>query len=243
MEWYEAAFDRMYPIIYRRRDVEEARDVIDAFYSFLEGREPVLDLACGEGRYMEALLKKGLTVFGVDLSLYLLEANERRWGRGDSLVQADMRRLPFLDGSIGSVLSMFTSFGYFSRDTDNLFVFQEIYRVLERGGVFLFDFINAHRISPAILEDSERTEGDYRIEETRRLEERGKYLVKDIEITNLLDGERTTLMERLRLYTKEELLAALGNLGFAVIALFGDYDGSGYIASVSERLIVVASKP
>ncbi len=242
MEWYEAAFDSLYPVIYDHRDIEEAAAVIESFGDFFAGREPVLDLACGSGRYLECLSKRGYQVYGLDLSHYLLRMCMDSWGHAGKVVQADMRRLPFLGESMGAVINMFTSFGYFSRDTDNLLVFKEIFRILKRGGVFLFDFINARRIASSLLEESQRISGGYRIIEKRRIEGYGKYLVKDIQVTNLQSGQKANLEERLRLYAREELLIMFESVGLKVIDIFGDYDRNPFLEGVSERVIAVSLK-
>jgi SAM-dependent methyltransferase len=243
MEWYEAAFDRMYPVIYRHRDIAEAETVMKAFAPYLRGKEPVLDLACGSGRYLEALQRQRFNVMGLDLSHYLLKACVDKWGHGDEIVQGDMRHLPFASGSIGSIINMFTSFGYFSRDTDNVLVFQEANRVLASGGVFLFDFINAGRIAAEHLGESEREEGYYHIREKRRIEMHGKYLVKEITILNQRIDERTSITERLRLYTHDDLVAMFLNLGFTIREIFGDYQLNPFVAGVSDRVVVLAEKP
>jgi SAM-dependent methyltransferase len=242
MEWYEAAFDGLYPVIYKSRDSAEAETVVGSFESFLRGKEPVLDLACGTGRYLEALSRRGFSVYGLDLSHYLLKACVDRWGHGDEIVQGDMRYLPFASGSLGSVINMFTSFGYFSRDTDNLQVFQEVFRVLAPGGVFLFDFINADRITGDLLDESARDEGQYRIKEKRKIEQHGKYLVKTIDVHDLVGNERSRIIERLRLYTKGDLISMFESLGFAILDVFGDYLRNPFMDGVSDRVIVVAAK-
>jgi len=144
--WYEIAFDRLYPVLYGHRDESEARRAVASFGQLFDHRGPVLDLACGNGRYVSALMEAGVDARGVDLSSFLLREAVRERGLGGRVVRGDMRRLPIRGGSVGGVISMFTSFGYFDHDLDNLSVLQEVARVLEPGGVFLFDFVNAGRV-------------------------------------------------------------------------------------------------
>jgi SAM-dependent methyltransferase len=158
MEWYEVAFDQKYPVLYGHRNLEEAMAVVETFGDLFLDRTPIIDLASGSGRYVESLVKNGLEAYGLDLSHYLLRKSLEEWGHAGRLVQGDMRHLPFLDGSVGGVWNMFTSFGYFSVDTDNLLVFKEVHRILRPGGLFLLDFINAERISADLLGESRRWE-------------------------------------------------------------------------------------
>jgi SAM-dependent methyltransferase len=242
MEWYEVAFDRMYPVLYEYRDIDEAMSVVEEFGDIFLDKAPILDLASGSGRYLEALLAKGFEAYGLDLSHYLLRRSVEEWGHAGRLVQGDMRHLPFADGSLGAVWNMFTSFGYFSVDTDNLLVFREVHRVLERGGLFLFDFINGGRIAAALLEDTRRRAGDFEIAEKRKLESHGKYLIKHATITNLRTGEREQIEERLRLYSKEDLTIMFRSVGFTVVEVYGDYRRNPFAEGVSERVIIVAIK-
>ena len=137
---------------------------------------------------------------------------------------------------------MFTSFGYFSADTDNLLVFREVQRVLRSGGVFLFDFINAERISANLLARSERESQGYHIHERRGVEAHGKYLVKRVAVTNQETNEREEFEERLRLYTKADLLVMFDSVNLRVLDTFGDYEGNTFTPGVSERVIMVAEK-
>ena len=153
-----------------------------------------------------------------------------------------MRYLPFVDGSFGGVINMFTSFGYFSVDIDNLLVFREVQRVLRSSGVFLFDFINAERIAENLLAESQRSNEGFEIHEKRRIEGHGKYLVKHATITNTESQFREVIEERLRLYTKHELSIMFDSVGLSVTDVFGDYKGNEFVDGVSERVIVVAEK-
>ena len=242
MEWYEAAFDRFYPILYGHRDAEEASLAVETFGEFLIGRTPILDMASGNGRYLKALHDAGHEAFGLDLSHYLLtrSANEpRNIGR---IVQGDMRYLPFVDGSFGAVINMFTSFGYFSVDTDNLLVFREVHRVLKPHGVFLFDFINASRISANLLGETRRESMGYDVHEKRVIEDHGKYLVKHATISDPETQASESIEERLRLYTERDLLLMFRSVDLEVVASFGDYNGNEFVEGVSERIIMICEK-
>lgn len=242
MEWYEKAFDQYYPILYSHRDDGEAARVLSTFGAYFAGRSPILDLASGDGRYLDVLLAAGYEAFGLDLSPYLLQKAIDRPGHRGRVVQADMRALPFADGAFGGVINMFTSFGYFPADTDNLLVFREVQRVLNPSGVFLFDFINAGKISEALLEETRRESRGHDIHERRKVTDYGKYLVKSVDIKNQETGERASFQERLRLYTREDLATMFRSAGMHIVQVFGDYEGNDFVDGVSERVIVVAEK-
>lgn len=242
MEWYEEAFGDLYPILYRHRNDDEARRMVKSFGDLFEGRQPVLDLACGAGRYMTAMESNGVRTWGIDLSEPLLaEAVDKRELTG-RLVRGDMRWLPFVDGALGGVMSMFTSFGYFDSDADNGAVIGEVARILRPGGIFLLDFINAGRVKAAPPETTRRESAGYTIKEARSLAGGGRFVVKDVTVTNPAENFHARFCEQLRLYTRTELVQMIEDAGMRVKAMHGDYDRGEYDPIESDRMIVVSER-
>ena len=242
MEWYEVAFDNLYPVIYEHRNIEEAEAVVEKLLPLFKKAEPILDLACGNGRYLECFSRQGFQVYGLDLSHYLLRMCLDSWGHAGEIFQGDMRRIPLADRTVGSVINMFTSFGYFSTDTDNLIVSKEVFRVLKPGGRFLFDFINAQKVAAELLEETERESGGYKIHEKRKIDGIGKYLIKNVEVTNLQSGKIDRIEEQLRLYSKDELVIMFESVGFKIEIIYGGYDLEPFVDGVSDRVIIIAKK-
>lgn len=241
-EWYETAFDKLYPILYAHRNEAEATAALETYAGFLQEGQPVLDLASGSGRYLNILVARGYAAVGVDLSHFLLRTSLEVFDLDGRVAQGDMRHIPFVTGSFGSVINMFTSFGYFPGDSDNLLVLQEVHRVLKEGGVFLLDFINAEKISRDLLDHTHREANGYDIDERRAIENQGKYLVKRAVVTNMETGDQEEIVERLRLYTRRDLLTMLGSVRMEVSEIFGDYAANPFVDGVSDRVILVARK-
>jgi SAM-dependent methyltransferase len=242
VEWYEVAFDRIYQVVYRHRGGEEAELVLDAFGDLIAGRDPVLDLACGGGRYMVSAGKRGMHTWGVDLSEFLLSEAARQEVLRGKLVRADMRRLPLGDDSFGVVLNMFTSFGYFEGDMDNLLVLREVSRVLRTGGLLLMDYVNADRARTMVLEDTLREVDGWLVRERRSLATGGRYLVKGVEAQNGATGETVSYDERVRLYSRGEMTTMLEGVDLVVSGVFGNYDRSDFDEERSDRLILICEK-
>ncbi|HEU4364086.1 MAG TPA: class I SAM-dependent methyltransferase [Candidatus Krumholzibacteria bacterium] len=242
MEWYRVAFGELYPLVYAHRDDAEAEQVAAAFAGVFRGAEaPVLDVACGGGRYTAAFGRAGVPTIGVDLSEFLLvEAVERR-GLRDRVVLGDMRCLPFRDGCAAGAVNMFTSFGYFDDEGDNERAIAEIARILRPGGRFLMDFLNAEGIRRVSAETTRRREGGVDIEERREHDPSGRFLIKHVRVVPP-DGEGVSYRERVRLYTAGELEAMLERAGLGVVGRWGDYAAAAFVAAASPRLILLAEK-
>lgn len=239
-EWFEVAFDRLYPVLYRHRDGEEARRAAATYAPrLLPGS--TLDLACGAGRHMAAFGAAGLDMVGLDLSPFLLARAGSDPALAGRLVRGDMRALPFRDGAFAGVINMFTSFGYFETDGENAAVLAEVARVLRTGGRFLFDFLNARRVLDAPLEQTVREQGGYVIEEDRRLVDGDRFLVKRVRVRHDA-GETLEYDERVRLYQPAELGAMLAAAGLDVVEQFGGYDAAGFDSSHDDRLVSLCER-
>ncbi len=115
----------------RRRILKQHRD---------DGRE-VLDICCGTG-YISNRVRAGRVV-GVDLSMQMLRANQRnqrRAGRGASLVNGSARVLPFRAGQFDEVY--FTLAAHEFPDLAN--VLAEVCRVMKSGSrLIIYDLFES----------------------------------------------------------------------------------------------------
>lgn len=241
MDWYRVAFGEIYPLVYARRDDAEAERAVAAYTPAFAGLAPVLDIACGGGRYTAAFGRNGVATVGVDLSEFLLVEAVVRRALGDRVVLGDMRCLPFRDGCVGGAVNMFTSFGYFEDEADNVRAIAEIGRVLRPGGRLLMDYLNAGSVDRLQTETTRRREGDVEIEERRECDAEGKFLTKHVRVIPR-GGAEVAYRERVRLYAPAELEAMLDAARLHVIARYGDYDAGEFVAQTSPRLLLLAEK-
>ena len=223
-DWFEEWFGADYLAVYPHRDDDEARAVAELIQSRvrLPAGSRALDLACGGGRHQRALAERWWTV-GLDLSRILL-----RVARGEEpeapLVRADMRTLPFHDGTFDLVVNLFTSFGYFRDDAQHQRVINEVARVTRTGGWFVLDFLNAPYVRRTLVPFDVREEGSRTIEQTRGISPDGRFVRKMITLAE----EDRSFVERVRLFEPAELRAMLCAGGFEVVETLGGYDGRAH---------------
>ena len=257
-DWYRRSFGGDYLRIYRARGAEAAeREAAFARRALgIAAGERVLDLACGAGRHSAPLARAGLRVVGLDRSRPLLGAARRLLGPAVPLVQADMRRLPFLP-AFRAVLSFFTSFGYFSDDAEDRRVLAETARVALPGGGLLLDLPDRDTTIATLVPASERVEGDgLEIAERRRITADGRRVEKEIRVRRRgregaegaasppgagCAGEERWC-ESVRLYAHDEIRPALAGSGWRVTAVHGDFSGAPWRPGGTARMIFIARR-
>jgi ubiquinone/menaquinone biosynthesis C-methylase UbiE len=206
----------------------------------LEPRARVLDLACGHGRHSARLARRGLAVTGLDNSASSLEL-ARESDSDAEYVEGDMRELPFEDGSFDAVINMFTAFGYFEDEADDVRVLGEVARVLRPGGMFLIDTINP----PGLFHHFQPHRWEQLDDGTLFLEENAYDVLVGRTKTHwrivFADGGRRDLTHTVRTYTAPELVRMLRDAGLETVGSWGDFD-SGELTRDSWRLILRADK-
>jgi ubiquinone/menaquinone biosynthesis C-methylase UbiE len=236
-EWYENSFGEDYLIVYKHRDFGGARREVEQMIDWLDlpAGAKVLDLCCGMGRHSLALLDAGFEVTGVDLSEVLLrEARAQEGAAQVTWIRSDMRELP-LAGGFDAVVNLFTSFGYFEEDGEQVKVLREIFRMLKPGGKFIIDFLNPAYVIRHLVPHSTREDGKNLIDESRRIED--GYVKKDIILTAKPDGAPRYYHERVKLYSLEKFQEMLEKAGLQLESVHGSYDESAYDAETSKRMI------
>lgn len=238
--WYERAFSADYLARYKHRSDRLARTEVPFVLAALQLRPGavVLDLCCGAGRHSRSLasaLRRG-RVIGLDLSPELLRAAQARnkIRRRLCFVRGDMRCLPLRSRSVDGVINLFTSFGYFETDRENMAVLKEIARVLKPRGRLVFDFFNAARVLATLVPRSEGMRDGHRIVEHRRYDRKSRRIVKTIQCNS---GER--YRESVRAYSAAELKRLLQRSGLKPLKLYGDLNGSKFNAQNSPRCVWV----
>ncbi|TCS96920.1 class I SAM-dependent methyltransferase [Hazenella coriacea] len=237
MHWYEESFGEDYLLVYRHRTSQSASLEVEQIIDWLNlsSDDLILDLCCGTGRHSRALVKKHLHVVGLDLSTTLLThavQETKQAGLSIPFIHGDMRQLPFVNQSFDVVVNLFTSFGYFTKDEDNLKVLTEIARILKPTGRLIIDYMNHQAVKENLVPQSERKENGVQILEQREVQ--GDYVFKRITISDS-HGERK-YVERVKMYTLEQMMDLFKQAGLNITHTYGDFKGSPYHQQ-SDRMI------
>ena len=157
MAWFETWFDTpYYHILYKDRDFAEAENFITLLINYLNipKDSKIIDLACGKGRHSVFLNQLGYEVLGLDLSKESISHNKKFENSGLKFAVHDMRNeiYPQISSEkADAVFNLFTSFGYFEKEEDDKKIFQSISNILDDGGFFVLDFLNAKWVENTLL--------------------------------------------------------------------------------------------
>lgn len=233
-------FRPIFDLIPRKVTNQQTRYMIEKL-DLQPGRR-FLDSPCGIGRLALPLAKRGIEVTGVDLQPeYLREVERNAKGAGIriKLVRSDMRRIEF-KSRFDAAANMWTSFGYFRRESDNQLVVNRMFRALKRGGKFLLHLINRDWILRNLQECDYYDLPDLKILERRRFDYQTS--IMESSWTYIRDGEERTNMSFLRLYSLHELLHIFDKAGFIEVQSFASAKNEP-VTRDSRMLWVVGRKP
>lgn len=238
--WFETWFNSpYYHILYEHRDPAEAETFVENLLHHLHPEKNVhfLDLACGAGRHARFIHKHGYKTTGADISpLNISLANAFKQKDLDFFVH-DMRD-PLGEAQYDYVLNLFTSFGYFEEESDQLKTIRAIYTGLKPGGMLILDFMNTPKILRELVPAETIIRGKVRFEIKRHV--KNHIIYKEIRV---IDGERTeTFREEVQAISLEDFKQMFQEAGLFIENIFGSYQLESYDPEQSVRMILLARK-
>lgn len=235
-QWYASWFDSpFYHILYKDRDYNEAEAFMYNLTNYLNIPEQgeILDLACGKGRHSLYLNSIGYNVTGVDLSENSIEYAKQFENETLHFEVHDMCK-PY-NKQFDAVFNLFTSFGYFDKDIDNLNTIKAIQADLNASGFGVIDFMNTEFVIDTLVAEDVKTVDGIDFLQKRRVED--GYIIKDISFTS--KGEHYEFQERVRAFTLADFEALFEQAGVYLLDVFGDYKLNKFYKKSSERLILI----
>lgn len=125
----------------------------------------LLDICCGDGRFAIAMARKGIDVTGVDASPHMLKYARQRARKARVRVHLAVQKMQYLNTQtrFDLVTCWFDSINYLLTKSDLDKTFRNINRVLNNGGIFIFDIntiyglsVNWQDNSPCVIQDTDR---------------------------------------------------------------------------------------
>ncbi len=168
-----------------------------------------------------------------------LSRKAKRAGLKIDIYQRDMRRINF-DREFDAAGNLWTSFGYFEKESDNLLVLKKIFKALKPGGKFLLHLINRDWIMANF-----QSRDWYEAGEMRVLEKRGFDYATSISTdtwTFIGPEGKSSHETAIRMYSYHELIDMFKRVGFVDVIGYGS-NKEEPITRHSMNMYIFGSRP
>ena len=245
MDWFEneAFWQDFYAYMFSPERFAAAKEEVSQIMALTQctGGD-VLDLCCGPGRHSVEFAQRGFKVTGVDRSAFLLDRAREHASQTNVAVEwvrEDMRKF-IRPAQFDLVCNLFTSFGYFDTEHEDLQVLRNIHQSLKQGGMVVIDVIGKERLARVWQSAMcfELSDGSLLLQ---RPQVRDDWCRVRTEWTLIKDGHTHSVIFEHNLYSGRELKDRLLGSGFQEVQLFGSLAGAPYDLNPL-RLVAVARK-
>jgi len=223
---------------------------------------PVLEVGCGTGRVLIPTARAGVVIVGLDLSSFMLAICREKLAQESPQVQArvqivegDMRSFD-LGRAFALITLPFRPFQHLTTVADQMACLRILHRHLAPGGRLVLDLFNPSIVYLAAPQRMEEYEDipQFTMPDGRRVARHARITARDyfnqiqdvdlIYYVTHLDGRQERLVHSfpMRYLFRFEVEHLLARCGFAVEALYGDYDKRPYGSQYPGELIFVAAK-
>jgi SAM-dependent methyltransferase len=235
-KWFKSWFNTpYYHLLYNKRDEKEARFFMSNLVSYLKLKQDdsILDLACGKGRHAIFLNSLGFEVMGLDLSENSIKEASISTNESLHFRVHDMRQ-PFIN-KYNAIFNLFTSFGYFETDEEDISVLKNIKNGLKPDGVAIIDYLNISKSIKQLIPHEIQKRGAIDFEIKRQVKD--GFINKEI---NFKDADNSfTFTEHVKCLDLITFKKYLKASGLKLIAVFGDYNLQDFDVKTSDRLILI----
>jgi len=234
--WFASWFDtKYYHLLYKDRDDNEAQLFMKHLTTYLNLPEngSILDLACGKGRHATYLNSLEYSVTGVDLSKNSIDYAKQFENDTLKFDVHDMRTT--YPEQFDAVFNLFTSFGYFENENDNINTLKAIQDSLNETGFGVIDFMNADFIIDNLVTEEVKTVEhiDFHIQRYVK----NNFIHKEIRFTD--NGGEFFFTEKVQAISLVDFERYFEQAGITLLDIFGDYKLNKFYSPTSKRLILI----
>jgi ubiquinone/menaquinone biosynthesis C-methylase UbiE len=249
-EWWQEMFDPDWIKVYdyKKQDIRREVKALKQLLGLPRGGN-ILDVGCGDGRISLTLARQGYQVSGLDYSPSLLAVAAKKASRARLNIEwlkRDMRDIG-IEAQFDAAIDIFTSFGYFLNEGDDIKALRSIHRALKPDGKLVLDIENLFFISQAVRSGNGgptyRPIDNYQgwVEEITGFDPAEQRVNTSLRIWFPKKGIVKCGKASFRVYSLVEMKRLLGEAGFTVQNVFGDFGLNPYNLD-SERMILLCVK-
>ncbi len=233
-DWFNTSY---YHTLYKNRNDEDAQLLIRNITNFLHlpKDSQLLDLPCGKGRHSIYLNSLGYDVTGGDLSENSILFAKNFENDSLKFQVLDMRK-PF-SKTYDAIFNLFTSFGYFENDNDDILILKNIKKGLKKNGVFILDFLNVVTVKEKLVPKEVKIIDGITFHLEREI--KNGFIIKHITFKD--QGNTFSFTEKVKYLNLDKFQQYLFSAGLKINHIFGDYSLSEFDPKISDRLIFITS--
>jgi SAM-dependent methyltransferase len=236
-DWFTSWFDTpYYHTLYKHRDDNDAQLFMQNITNYLKlpADAHIADLPCGKGRHSIYLNSLGYRVTGGDLSKNSIEHAKQFENEKLHFEVWDMRKT--LENKYDAVFNLFTSFGYFDNDEEDLKVLKGMKSGLKKSGVLVLDFLNVQKTKKNLVEKEIKEIDGITFHIKREIKD--GFILKHISF--FADEKKHSYTEKVKFLDLEKMKHYFDSAGLTIINTFGDYNLNEFDEEQSSRLILIA---
>ncbi|CAM1366369.1 Methyltransferase [Tenacibaculum soleae] len=236
-DWFTSWFDTpYYHTLYKHRNDADAQFFMRNITSFLKLAQDsfIADLPCGKGRHSVYLNSLGYKVTGGDLSRNSIQHAKKFENDTLNFEVWDMRDP--LEKKYDAIFNLFTSFGYFDDDNEDIAILKSIKNGLNKDGVFVLDFLNVEKVKNSLVTKEIKTIDGIEFHIKREI--KNGFILKHISF--IANDQQHSYTEQVKFLTLDKMQAYFKKAGLDIKHVFGDYSLSTFDKNTSDRLILIA---
>jgi len=142
--------------------------------------------------------------------------------------------MPF-NKTFDAVFNLFTSFGYFDNEEDNLNTIKAIKTDLNDYGFGVIDFMNSNFVQENLVPEEVKVVDGITFFLKRYVQD--GYILKDI--TFIHENKEYNYQEKVRALSLSDFETLFEQAGVYLLDVFGDYKLNKFNAETSERLVMI----
>tara|TARA_B100000700_G_C14984146_1_gene827919 strand:- start:799 stop:1530 length:732 start_codon:yes stop_codon:yes gene_type:complete len=239
-DWFAKWFDsKYYHILYKNRDQNEAKKFLKNLTTleFFKKNIKIIDIACGKGRHSLFLSNLGYDVTGIDLSKNSIKYAKKFEKENLKFDVLDMKKT-YRKNSFDIALNIFTSFGYFEKEEDDIAAIKAISNNLHKEGILIIDFMNSEKIIGNLVKNELKTINGITFNLKRSIKD--NFICKNIQFTD--NGSHFEFTEKVKALKLSDFTKLLNFANMKIVQTFGNYYLDKFDNKNSDRLIIVARK-
>lgn len=236
-DWFSSWFNTpFYHILYKNRNDEDAQFFMRNITSFLNLPKTyhIADLPCGKGRHSVYLNSLGYKVTGADLSENSIIHAKQFENDSLNFEVWDMRK-PF-ENTYNAIFNLFTSFGYFEDDNEDLLILENMKNGLKEDGTIVLDFLNVEKVKSNLVKEETKLVDDINFHIKREIKD--GFIQKHISFT--ADEKQYNFTEKVKFLNLEKMQSYFEKAGLKIEHIFGNYALEPFNKETSDRLILIA---